>query len=126
MQRTIYALFAFILTVFTICTYVRAKEFHEFIKAGQKQVVWGVMCKSTYCNQNVCLKFANQDKSPARAIITIDATWRSSHEKEPVEATGEYCSPSKNMTYFMTYSVSVESPDKDIWVTFFESDDYKN
>lgn len=123
-------LFLFIPVIFTLVltscmTDAVGKEFYENIKKGDKKMVWARMCQSLYCYQNVCMKFEGRDKIPARAIITIDATYMSSHEKEPVTSTGEYCSPRKNMTYFMTYSVYVEAPDQDISVTFYESDDYK-
>jgi hypothetical protein len=71
------------------------------------------------------MKFENNRHAPARAIITIDALIMSDHEKQPVTASGNYCSPRKNFTFGMTYTVSVQAPDEDVNVTFYEEDNYQ-
>jgi hypothetical protein len=73
---------------------LKAGEVNTLVRKGQRIGVWGYMCKDTICSDNVCLTLQYSDHQPARAIISIEATWMTDADK-PIEVTGHYCTPKK-------------------------------
>src|SRR5262249_47798232 len=98
-----------------------SKDFSELVRRGQTRVVWAKMCKALWCNYSVCLTIQT-DGQPARVLVSGSATWPNSDIRAD-EHTGRYCSPSKSMTYFMTYTLSVQALDGDVLVTWRGWDD---
>jgi hypothetical protein len=96
---------------------LKAGEVNTLVRKGQRIGVWGYMCKDTICSDNVCLTLQYSDHQPARAIISIEATWMTDADK-PIEVTGHYCTPKKTRTYFMTYAVFVEAIDGDLYASY--------
>jgi hypothetical protein len=66
---------------------LKAGEVNTLVRKGQRIGVWGYMCKDTICSDNVCLTLQYSDHQPARAIISIEATWTTDADK-PIEVTG--------------------------------------
>lgn len=93
-------------------------QFGETIAQGKKAAVWASMCKQTLCGENVCLTFHDDRDMPARALVFLEVTWPS--KSETSEQTGSYCTPTKWMTYFMTYTVYVEALDGNVVVSYRE------
>jgi hypothetical protein len=89
----------------------------EFAPKGQRTAVWGTMCQDTFCSEGICFSITNKMNLPAAAKIAVET---SLHKTDNTEATGNFCSDSKWMTYFMTITVYVEGINEDVYVTYNE------
>jgi hypothetical protein len=99
---------------------LQVKEIKQYIRKGVKQAVWGTMCKDTFCSESICMTFRDELGKPAHVVVSLESTWSSAKNK-PSEQVGSYCSPSKWMTYFMTFTVYVQAVDSDVVVSYREA-----
>lgn len=93
----------------------RAADVSTFVRKGAKVGVWGNMCRQLMCVENVCLTLQYADGQAARAKVSSESTF---YSDEDVEVVGRYCTKSLTRTYFMTYSVSVEPLDGDLYAIY--------